>query len=104
MNARALDNRNYVNEKMKCFSPQPSTLQAKATTIADTTFPSRLPQKKQAVKCTSMRPTVEAHDNHRPPTHMHDIKVLDQFIQLRVLGLSVPKIAKKLGVPASTLY
>jgi len=35
---------------------------------------------------------------------MHDIKVLDQFIQLRVLGLSVPKIAKKIGVPASTLY
>ena len=35
---------------------------------------------------------------------MHDTQVLEQFIQLRVLGLSVPKIAKKMGVPASTLY
>lgn len=35
---------------------------------------------------------------------MHDSKVLEQFIQLRVLGLSIPKIAKKIGVPASTLY
>jgi hypothetical protein len=35
---------------------------------------------------------------------MHDQNVLQQFIQLRVLGFSVPKIAKKIGVPVSTLY
>lgn len=35
---------------------------------------------------------------------MHDKKDLEQFIQLRVLGFSVPKIAKKMRVPASTLY
>lgn len=35
---------------------------------------------------------------------MHDPKVLEQFIELRVLGLSVPKIAKKIGVPPSTAY
>ena len=35
---------------------------------------------------------------------MHDTKLLEQFIVLRVLGHSVPKIAKKMRVPASTLY
>lgn len=35
---------------------------------------------------------------------MHDTKVLEQFIQLRLLGVSIPKIAKKIGVPPSTLY
>lgn len=35
---------------------------------------------------------------------MHDTKLLEQFIVLRVLGRSIPKIAKKMRVPASTLY
>jgi len=35
---------------------------------------------------------------------MHDPKLLEQFIQLRVQGLSVPKISEQIGVPASTLY
>ena len=35
---------------------------------------------------------------------MHDPKILEQFIQLRFLGISVPKIAKKMRVPVSTLY
>ena len=35
---------------------------------------------------------------------MHDPKLLEQFIQLRVQGFSVPKISQQIGVPASTLY
>ena len=35
---------------------------------------------------------------------MHDPKLLEQFIQLRVQGLSVPKISEQIDVPASTLY
>lgn len=35
---------------------------------------------------------------------MHDPKLLEQFVQLRAQGLSVPKISQQIGVPASTLY
>ena len=35
---------------------------------------------------------------------MHDNELIEQFVELRVQGLSVPKIAEKLGVPAPTLY
>lgn len=35
---------------------------------------------------------------------MHDPQLLEQFLQLRVLGHSIPKIAKKMHMPASTLY
>lgn len=35
---------------------------------------------------------------------MRDPKLLEDFIQLRVQGLSVPKISEQIGVPASALY
>ena len=35
---------------------------------------------------------------------MHDPTILEQFIQLRVMGVSIPKIAKKMRLPISTLY
>ena len=35
---------------------------------------------------------------------MHDPQLLEQFLVLRVLGHSIPKIAKKMRMPASTLY
>lgn len=36
--------------------------------------------------------------------HMHDSKVINQFIELRVQGLPISKISEKIGVPAPTLY
>ena len=35
---------------------------------------------------------------------MHETELINQFVELRVQGLSVPKISQKIGVPASTLY
>jgi hypothetical protein len=36
--------------------------------------------------------------------HMHESELINKFIELRVQGLSVPKISQQIGVPASTLY
>ena|SRR5688572_19182775 len=35
---------------------------------------------------------------------MHDTELINQFVELRVQGLSIPKISEKIGVPAATLY
>jgi len=35
---------------------------------------------------------------------MHESELINQFVELRVQGLSVPKISQQIGVPPSTLY
>ena len=35
---------------------------------------------------------------------MHESELINQFVELRVQGLSIPKISEQIGVPASTLY
>ncbi len=35
---------------------------------------------------------------------MHDPKLVEQFIELRAQGLSIPKISQQINIPASTLY
>ena len=35
---------------------------------------------------------------------MHDTELMDQFVELRAQGQSIPKISAKLGVPIPTLY